>query len=68
MHNVVYKTGWDRPLVEVLIDGVWYPGELRMWTQHDDQGWTANVSWTSKPGSTFLTTVPAEQVRHCPEG
>jgi hypothetical protein len=33
------------PDVEVLIDGAWCQGELRMWTQHDDGTWTAQVQY-----------------------
>lgn len=35
----------DRPDVEVQVGGHWHPGELRMWTQHDDDTWTAQVQW-----------------------
>ncbi len=35
----------DRPDVEVLVGGVWCPGELRMWTQTDDDTWTAQLQY-----------------------
>jgi hypothetical protein len=34
----------DRPDVEVLVDGEWYPGELRAWYPRVD-GWWGNVSY-----------------------
>lgn len=61
--RIVYKP-LDRPDVEVLVDGTWCPGELRMWTQHDDDTWTADVQYRP-PGehSSFIATFPADQVR-----
>jgi len=39
----------ERPDVEVLVDGTWWPGELRgTWTR-DGQP-VANVSWRTGPG------------------
>jgi hypothetical protein len=35
----------DRPDVEVLVDGAWCDGELRMWTQREDGSWWGNVAW-----------------------
>lgn len=52
----------QRPDVEVLVDDTWYPGELRAWQQRDD-GWWANVNWSTGPGLTYLDTVPADRVR-----
>lgn len=56
----------QRPDVEVLRDGVWYPGELRAWQSRAD-GWWANVQYRTAPGMTYLDTVPADQVRLAPE-
>lgn len=56
-------SGHDRPFVEVLVDGIWYPGELRAWLPNDDGGWRANVGYTVKPGWNYIATVPAERVR-----
>lgn len=53
----------DRPDVEVLVDDHWWPGELRMWTQHDDGTWTAQVQWRRRPADTHIDTFPAERVR-----
>jgi hypothetical protein len=62
----VYPPG-ERPDVEVLVDGTWCDGELRMWTRRED-GWWGNVSWRP-PGEhtrrhgTFL----ADQIREVVE-
>ncbi len=50
----------DRPEVEVLVDGTWHYGELRMWTQHDDESWSANVVWSRAHGANRLDTFLAE--------
>ncbi|WP_426243654.1 hypothetical protein [Nocardioides sp. LHG3406-4] len=60
--RIVYQ-GWERPLIAVLIDRTWYPGELRMWTQHDDDTWTADVSYTDEHHMNHLTSVASDQVR-----
>ncbi|WP_067428588.1 hypothetical protein [Nocardioides jensenii] len=52
----------DRPECEVLVDGGWWFGEVRMWTQDDDGSWSANVSWTRNT-ETRLDAVPAARVR-----
>lgn len=51
------------PLVEVRVDGVWYPGDLRAWRQHDDRSWSAQVSWTKAAGETYMDAFAAEDVR-----
>lgn len=51
----------ERPDVEVLVDDVWYPGELRAWQRRAD-GWWANVNWT-RDGMRYLDTVLADRVR-----
>lgn len=59
----VYR-GLDRKLVEVLVDGTWWPGELRSWDQAADDGsWSGMAEWTTEPGSTFLGRVPAARLR-----
>lgn len=40
----VYAPG-DRPDVEVLVDGDWSVGELRMWKPVDPESWVAQVQW-----------------------
>jgi hypothetical protein len=54
----------ERPDVEALVDGVWCPGELRMWTQDDEGAWTAQVQYRP-PGShsRVIGAFPAEHVR-----
>ncbi|HXH77339.1 hypothetical protein [Nocardioides sp.] len=52
----------ERPDVEVLVNGVWHPGELRAWQRRDD-GWWANVQWRPRAGETYIDTVPAIDVR-----
>lgn len=51
----------QRPDIEVLVDDVWHPGELRAWQQRPD-GWWANVNWTIN-GMRYLDTIPADRVR-----
>lgn len=53
----------ERPDILVTIEGVEYPGELRMWQQRDDGSWWAQVNWRSASGSTRIDTVPADDVR-----
>jgi hypothetical protein len=55
--------GHDMPFVEVLVDGVWYTGDLRAWRQDDDHSWTAQVSWSKAAGETYLGIFAAEDVR-----
>lgn len=52
----------DRPLCEVNIDGTWHPGEVRMWTQHDDR-WTAQVTYSTAAGDNRIDTFTADRVR-----
>lgn len=52
----------DRPDVEVLVDGTWWPGELRAWERRDD-GWWGNVQWRTKPGETRIDTLPEHRIR-----
>jgi hypothetical protein len=49
----------ERPVVEVLVEDVWYSGELRMWTRHKDGSWSANVTWGREDGETCNDTFPA---------
>ena len=35
----------ERPDIEVLVDGVWCEGELRMRTQREDGTWQPDVQW-----------------------
>jgi hypothetical protein len=51
----------ERPDAEVLVDGHWWPAELRMRTQRAD-GWHYNASW-HRDGMTYLGTFPAASVR-----
>ena len=53
----------DRPEVEVLVDGTWHYGELRMWRRSEEGSWLANVRWTRAQGENRLDTFPAEKVR-----
>jgi hypothetical protein len=63
VHVVRTYTPGERPDVEVLVDGQWWPGELRQWSQDEEGNWWANVTWRREPGHTHIDTVPAEQVR-----
>jgi hypothetical protein len=49
-------------LVEVHADGQWWPGRLIEW-QKWPTGWTAYVTWTVAPGSTYLRWVGGDRVR-----
>jgi hypothetical protein len=60
--HYVYS-GLDRILVEVLVDGTWYPGELRSWDLVEDGTWSGMVEWTTEPGSTYLGRVPGTMIR-----
>jgi hypothetical protein len=61
-------TGHDMPEVEVLIDGVWYFGDLRAWTPVGETGWQATVSYNVSPGEWRVDQFPAERVRKAEEG
>ncbi len=63
MRQVITYTGHDQPLVEVLVDGDWYPGDLRAWRQHDDGTWTAQVTWSRAAGEKRIDAFPADHVR-----
>ena len=54
--------GFDRPDVEVLVDDTWWPGELRQWTQHDDDTWHGNVTYRDADGQRSAT-FPADRIR-----
>lgn len=50
-------------LVDVEQDGTWWPGVLDEWAQWDERGWQGHCRWTTAPGSTNLTWVPASRLR-----
>ena len=54
----------DRPDVEVLWEGVWCPGELRMQRQDEAGQWACQVQYR-RPGelSSSIDTLPASEVR-----
>lgn len=60
---IVYRAD-ERPDVEVLWEGAWCPGELRMQRQDKAEQWLCNVQYR-RPGelSSHLDTFPAAQVR-----
>ena len=52
----------ERPDVEVLVDGAWYPGELRgVWRRRGRRHYT--VSFRRTPGLARLETVTGDRVR-----
>jgi hypothetical protein len=53
----------ERPEVKVLVDGAWHYGELRMWTQHADRTWSAQVTWTRAAGENLIGKFPASEIR-----
>ena len=62
MRYTVYKA-YERPEVEVLVDGAWFYGELRMWTHDRDGSWSAQVTWTRAAGEHLIDTFAAADVR-----
>ena len=60
---IVYLTH-ERPDVEVLWEGVWCPGELRMQRQDDSGQWLCNVQFR-RPGelSSHIDTFRVSAVR-----
>ena len=58
----------ERPEIEVLIDGTWYPGELRAWIPAEEGAWNGNVSYSTGVGQTYLATVPEDRIQGCEPG
>lgn len=58
----VYKPH-ERPLVEVLVDGRWLPGEIRMWSLLEDDTVVGNVQYSTHPGDNRLGTFDLADVR-----
>ena len=57
----------ERPDIEVLVDGVWCEGELRMWSQREDGTWQADVQWRPNGEPTRrLHTFAADWLRSAP--
>ena len=64
LQQIVHMNPLERPNVEVLIDGTWCYGQVRMQTQLDDGTWEINVQWFSEAEHTNrIDTFPAERVR-----
>jgi len=59
---IVYRPA-DRPEAEVLVDGTWWPAEIRMWVQHHDGTWTADVGYATAPAENRIGTFPADRLR-----
>ena len=48
----------------MLVDGTWYPAEVRAWYRDPDDGsWWASCGWSKGPGDNYLDTLPADRVR-----
>ncbi len=60
--HIVHKPA-DRPECEALVDGHWVPAEVRMWVQHDDGTWTADVGYSIAPAENRIGTFPADLLR-----
>ena len=58
----VYRPG-ERPAVEALVDGEWRPGELRAWTQHDEEARTFDVQYQPAGNSRTIGTFTVEEIR-----
>jgi hypothetical protein len=57
----------ERPKVEVLVEGVWYPGRLRAWSRPSNGGpWWGNVIYRSAPGKRHVATVHQSRIREPP--
>jgi hypothetical protein len=52
----------ERPDVEVVVDGTWWPGEVRMATELVDGTWSHSVQYRTGEGQ-FLGTFTDDQVR-----
>jgi hypothetical protein len=52
----------ERPDVEVRVDGRWFAGEVRSWSQRPS-GWWADCSWHPETGSSRLDTFHEDDVR-----
>lgn len=52
----------EEPECEVLLDDTWHPGFVRGWYRYAD-GWKASVQYSTQPGSNYLRTFPADQLR-----
>jgi hypothetical protein len=55
----------ERLDVEVLVDGVWYPGQLRAWSRPgaERSGWWGNVSYRTVTGQLIVATVRENRIR-----
>lgn len=67
MRQIVTYRADERPDVEVELDGLCYPGELRMWRQDDHGSWTAQVTWRRRPGENHIGDFPRDRVRELPD-
>lgn len=63
MTDQITFSGWDRKIVEVLVDGVWYPGQLRSWDQADDGSWSGIVQWSAGPAENRLDRFTEARIR-----
>jgi hypothetical protein len=57
----------ERPDIEILVDGVWYPGELRAWSRPFPNAggmWWGNVDYRTGRGRHRFATVHSDQVRN----
>lgn len=57
---------WDVRPIEVLIEGVWRPGDLEAY-RRDAAGWHGYVRHSEGPGLNFLGWHPQERLR-APDG
>jgi hypothetical protein len=56
----------ERPDVEVLVEGTWYPGELRAWSRpfpHAGGAWWGNVEYRTGAARRRFATVRSDRVR-----
>lgn len=57
----------ERPDIEVLVNGQWLVGELRVWTQQEDGSWWGDVRYRLRGPTRHLGSFPAAQVcEHLP--
>ena len=58
----MYRPG-ERPHVEVLVDGTWYPGVLVAWFPVGEGAWHGNVEYSTTPPEKQIGTFPGKRIR-----
>lgn len=53
----------DPPMVQVLVDGAWWPGHVIAQEQREDGGWDVHVHYSRAPGKRRSGTFDKADVR-----